>query len=154
MCASRRRPAVNLAGYFFRLYNSLMPERVTTGEPARTSRPIIKLRTTVDEREMIDRAAAVLGKNRSQFMLEVARQAAENALLDRVLLRVGRALVRDAPCPAAPTAPKSCRPNGSAKLRAWPGYLVVHGSQPLGQAALECRDGAHFLRQVVPWRHS
>lgn len=55
---------------------------------------------------MIDRAAATLGKNRSQFMLEAARQAAEDALLDRVLFRVDAdryyAFVKLLDAPAAP----------------------------------------------------
>ena len=53
-----------------------------------SSRTLINLRVSLDDRDMIDRAAATLGKNRSQFMLEAARQAAEDALLDRVLFRV------------------------------------------------------------------
>ena len=37
---------------------------------------------------MIDRAASLAGKNRSEFVLEAARCAAEEALLDRTVFAV------------------------------------------------------------------
>jgi uncharacterized protein (DUF1778 family) len=40
------------------------------------------------DRALIDQAAAAQGKKRSEFRLEASRQAAEEALLDRTLLRV------------------------------------------------------------------
>lgn len=43
----------------------------------------INIRATAEERQLIDRAAKVLGKSRTDFMLESARQAAEDALLDQ-----------------------------------------------------------------------
>jgi uncharacterized protein (DUF1778 family) len=36
-----------------------------------------------EERSLIDRAAKTLGKNRTDFVLDAARRAAEDALLDR-----------------------------------------------------------------------
>lgn len=51
-------------------------------------RSLINLRITAEDRRLIDRAAATTGKNRSEFMLEAARQAAEEALLDKLLFRV------------------------------------------------------------------
>lgn len=51
-------------------------------------RSLINLRVTPEDRRLIDRAAASMGKNRSEFMLEAARHAAEEALLDKVLFRV------------------------------------------------------------------
>jgi uncharacterized protein (DUF1778 family) len=39
-------------------------------------------------RDLIDQAARVHGKTRSDFMIEAARQAAENALLDQTFVRV------------------------------------------------------------------
>lgn len=51
-------------------------------------RSLINLRITPEDRRLIDRAAASTGKNRSEFMLEAARQAAEEALLDKLLFRV------------------------------------------------------------------
>jgi uncharacterized protein (DUF1778 family) len=41
-----------------------------------------------DIRMLIDRAAQVNGKSRSEFMIEAARRAAEDALLDQTLVRV------------------------------------------------------------------
>lgn len=47
----------------------------------------MNLRIKADERELIDRAAAVQGKNRTAFVLDAARAAAEEILLEqRVLL--------------------------------------------------------------------
>jgi uncharacterized protein (DUF1778 family) len=43
----------------------------------------INLRVQPQQRDLIDRAVAVLGKSRSDFMLEVACKEAENVLLDR-----------------------------------------------------------------------
>lgn len=51
-------------------------------------RSLINLRVTTRDRDLIDRAAAVLGKNRSEFMMEASRQAAEDALLDRTAFRL------------------------------------------------------------------
>lgn len=39
---------------------------------------------------MIDRAAALTGKSRTDFVLDAARRAAEEALLDRALISVGQ----------------------------------------------------------------
>ena len=51
----------------------------------RTRRSRVNLRISADDRDLITRAAEVLGKNRSEFMLDAARQAARDALLDRTL---------------------------------------------------------------------
>lgn len=59
----------------------------TSGEDAK-GRSLINLRITSDDRRLIDRAAATTGKNRSEFMLEAAREAAQEALLDKLLFRV------------------------------------------------------------------
>jgi uncharacterized protein (DUF1778 family) len=53
-----------------------------------TRRSLINLRVTPGDRRLIDRAATAAGKNRSEFMLEAARRAAEETLLDKVLFRV------------------------------------------------------------------
>lgn len=52
------------------------------------SRSLINLRVSPEDRRLIDRAASATGKNRSEFMLNAARSAAEEALLDKVLFRV------------------------------------------------------------------
>jgi uncharacterized protein (DUF1778 family) len=52
---------------------------------------MINIRVKPAERALIDEAAAAQGKSRSDFMLEAARRAAEEALLDRTLLRVDAA---------------------------------------------------------------
>jgi len=52
------------------------------------SRSLINLRVSSEDWRLIDRAATATGKNRSEFMLNAARFAAEEALLDKVLFRV------------------------------------------------------------------
>ena len=51
-------------------------------------RQSLNLRIKPEERGLIDRAAKTLGKNRTDFMLDAARHAAEDALLDRTILTV------------------------------------------------------------------
>ncbi|HLP69391.1 MAG TPA: DUF1778 domain-containing protein [Rhizobium sp.] len=48
----------------------------------------VQLRIRTDISEMIDQAARAQGKTRSDFMIDAARRAAEDALLDRTLVRV------------------------------------------------------------------
>jgi len=43
----------------------------------------VNLRLQATARELIDRAAAVTGKSRTEFMVEAARREAEAVLLDR-----------------------------------------------------------------------
>jgi uncharacterized protein (DUF1778 family) len=51
-------------------------------------RQSLNLRIKAEERGLIDRAAKMLGKNRTDFVLDAARRAAEDALLDRTVLTV------------------------------------------------------------------
>lgn len=51
-------------------------------------RGMINIRIRPELRALIDQAAALQGKNRSEFMLEAAKRAAEEALLERTLIRV------------------------------------------------------------------
>lgn len=44
----------------------------------------INLRALPEQRELIDHAASLLGKNRSDFMLEAACERAQTVLLDQV----------------------------------------------------------------------
>lgn len=44
----------------------------------------INLRALPEQRDLIDQAATVLGKNRSDFMLEAACERAQTVMLDRV----------------------------------------------------------------------
>ena len=43
----------------------------------------IQIRARTEDRDLIDRAATVLGKSRSEFVMESARVAASDVLLDR-----------------------------------------------------------------------
>jgi uncharacterized protein (DUF1778 family) len=53
-----------------------------------TSTHAVNLRVRNDIRSLIDRAAQSQGKSRSEFMIDAARRAAEEALLDQTLVRV------------------------------------------------------------------
>jgi uncharacterized protein (DUF1778 family) len=48
----------------------------------------VNLRVRSDIRALIDRAAKAQGKTRSDFMIDAARRAAEESLLDRALVRI------------------------------------------------------------------
>src|ERR1700730_123154 len=51
-------------------------------------RDTLNLRIKAEERGLIDRAATLTGKTRTDFVLEAARRAAEDALLDRTVFAV------------------------------------------------------------------
>lgn len=53
-----------------------------------TTRDSLNLRIKPELRGLIDRAAQLAGKNRTDFVLEAARRAAEDALLDRTVFNV------------------------------------------------------------------
>ena len=52
-------------------------------------RDTLNLRIKPEDRGLIDRAAQLTGKTKTDFVLEAARRAAEEALLDRTLFVVG-----------------------------------------------------------------
>jgi uncharacterized protein (DUF1778 family) len=54
-------------------------------EETASPRETINLRATAEQKALIDRAASRLGKTRTEFMLDSAREAAENVLLDQRL---------------------------------------------------------------------
>lgn len=51
-------------------------------------RETLNIRIKPEERSLIDRAAKTRGKNRTDFILDAARMAAEEALLDQVVITV------------------------------------------------------------------
>ncbi|MBV8068598.1 MAG: DUF1778 domain-containing protein, partial [Acidobacteriaceae bacterium] len=53
-----------------------------SGEPKRET---LNIRIKPEVRGLIDRAAELVGKNRTDFVLDAARQAAEDALLERTV---------------------------------------------------------------------
>jgi uncharacterized protein (DUF1778 family) len=58
-----------------------------TGRNAAARKPV-NLRLEDETRALIDHAAAIRGTTRSSFMVEAARQAAEQAILDQALINV------------------------------------------------------------------
>jgi uncharacterized protein (DUF1778 family) len=51
-----------------------------------SKRETLNIRIKPEERSLIDRAAKARGKNRTDFVLEAARAAAEEALLDQTVI--------------------------------------------------------------------
>jgi uncharacterized protein (DUF1778 family) len=51
-------------------------------------RDTLNIRIKPEVRGLIDRAAELVGKNRTDFVLDAARHAAEDALLDRTMFAV------------------------------------------------------------------
>jgi uncharacterized protein (DUF1778 family) len=62
-----------------------MMKATTQRKPVRDT---LNLRIPAAARNLIDRAASATGKTRTDFILEAARRAAEDALLDRALVSV------------------------------------------------------------------
>jgi uncharacterized protein (DUF1778 family) len=60
---------------------AVLARREGTASPRET----INLRVSAEQKALIDRAASRLGKSRTEFMLDSAREAAENTLLDQRL---------------------------------------------------------------------
>ncbi len=59
-----------------------------TLEPAKALRETLNLRVKPELRGLIDRAAEITGKNRTEFVLNAARRAAEDALMDRTVFAI------------------------------------------------------------------
>jgi uncharacterized protein (DUF1778 family) len=53
-----------------------------------TRRATLNIRIRPELRGLIDRAAGIVGKNRTDFVLDAARHAAEDALMDRAMIAV------------------------------------------------------------------
>jgi uncharacterized protein (DUF1778 family) len=61
--------------------------RQKTGHQGGAAKPI-NLRMDDETKELIDRAALVVGQNRTDFMVTSARKRAANVLLDQTLFRI------------------------------------------------------------------
>lgn len=55
---------------------------------------VINFRTSEDQKALIDRAAKLLGKSRTEFILDTMREASENVLLDQHLFGVDESVFR------------------------------------------------------------
>ncbi|MFT4102283.1 MAG: DUF1778 domain-containing protein [Burkholderiaceae bacterium] len=68
----------------------------------------INLRALPEQRDLIDHAASLLGKNRSDFMLEAACERARAVVLDQVFFRLDAdRFARFTALLDAPTAPNA-----------------------------------------------
>jgi len=61
---------------------------VPTSQHEKAKRDTLNIRIKPELRGLIDRAAELSGKNRTDFVLDAARVAAEDALLDRTVFVV------------------------------------------------------------------
>jgi uncharacterized protein (DUF1778 family) len=59
--------------------------RQTAGKAKDTREPL-NMRVLPETRSLIDRAAKLMGKNRTDFVLDAARQVAQSTLLDRAAI--------------------------------------------------------------------
>ena len=59
-----------------------------TTKPQAAKRETLNVRIKPEDRSIIDRAAHLLGKSRTDFLLEAGRRAAEDAVLDQTLFKV------------------------------------------------------------------
>ena len=64
-----------------------MPASSSTANSESTTRAV-NLRVREEIRDLIDQAARIQGRSRSDFMIDAARRAAEETLLDQTLVRV------------------------------------------------------------------
>ena len=55
---------------------------------AQSKRETLNIRIKPGERDLIDRAARARGKNRTDFILDAARLAAEEVLLDQAIIAI------------------------------------------------------------------
>ena len=84
----------------------------------------INLRALPEQRDLIDHAAALLGKNRSDFMLEVACERAQTVVLDQVFFGLDAhryaafTAVLDAPPTANPGLQRLMNVKGPWKTKA------------------------------------
>lgn len=61
---------------------------MTNNTTNKTPRNTLNLRIKPEERDLIDMAAKISGKNRTDFILAAARNAAEETLLERTIFQV------------------------------------------------------------------
>jgi len=59
---------------------------MSTPNTSPTKRETLNIRIKPEERNLIDRAAKARGKNRTDFVLEAARSAAEEVLLEQAIV--------------------------------------------------------------------
>ncbi len=57
-------------------------------QTAAARRETLNLRVKAEDRGLIDRAARLTGKTKTDFVLDAARRAAEDALLDQMLIQL------------------------------------------------------------------
>ena len=90
-----------------------MPSNTIIGEPPRH---VVNLHMREDVRDLIDSAARAHGKSSAEFMIDAARRAAEEAILDQTYIQVDAATYQQ----FLSVLDGSAQGNGYSKLMAAP----------------------------------
>src|SRR3546814_9095222 len=69
-----------------------MPRTTASSE---TPPQAVNLRVRIDTQSLIDRAPNMLGRSRSDFMIDASKKAAENAILDQRVISVSPEIYRE-----------------------------------------------------------
>jgi uncharacterized protein (DUF1778 family) len=112
--------------------------------PNRTMhRETLNFRVKAEDRSLIDRAAQLLGKIRTEFMLESARRAAQDALLDQTLFQGKpeslRGVCRASRCAAR--AEREAAPDDDD-----PGALEIDGAHGSAARSTKATRPAHSIQ--------
>lgn len=70
------------------MYNNKLGGNMPTQNDVPVTRSSLNLRIKPEDKILIDRAANTVGKNRTEFILEAARRAAEETLADLRVINV------------------------------------------------------------------
>lgn len=91
----------------------------------------INLRAQASQRDLIDRAANQLGRNRSDFLLEAACEKAQNVLLDQTFFTLDeKAFARFAALCDAPAKPNPALARLMASISPWDKPVQVAAKVP------------------------
>jgi len=64
------------------------PDQMTTTENRVGKRESVNIRIRPEDRRLIDRAAQIRGKNRTELILDAARREAEEIVLEQTFVRI------------------------------------------------------------------
>ena len=87
-CRQAERPLTGNDNVITKRYPEFRCDLMSIPQRRASVRETLNIRIRPEVRGLIDRAAALTGKNRTDFVLDAARQAAEDALLDRTVFTV------------------------------------------------------------------
>jgi uncharacterized protein (DUF1778 family) len=87
--AGKKIARQSTTGRFLESGDAVKPPKSASIAAARIAkRDTLNVRIKAEDRGLIERAASSVGKTRTDFVLDAVRRAAEDALLDRTLIRM------------------------------------------------------------------